>query len=75
MQAGDEIMTSCMVALGKQLNKIGLHVSGTRARGLDGPVRNIHPGDYLYVKSLAEKTLKPQCEGLFQVSAHAQVRR
>lgn len=67
MQAGDEIMTFFMVALGKQLNKIGKHVNGTWGRGLDGPVHNIQPGDYVYVKSLAEKTLEPQWEGPFQV--------
>ena len=67
MQIGDEIMTSYMVALSKQLNKIGKHVIGTRGRGLDGPVHDIQPGDYVYVKSLAEKTLKPQWEGPYQV--------
>uniref|UniRef100_A0A8D0FYT4 Murine leukemia virus integrase C-terminal domain-containing protein n=1 Tax=Strix occidentalis caurina TaxID=311401 RepID=A0A8D0FYT4_STROC len=60
-------ITSYLVALGKQLNKIGKHVFGTRSRGLDGPVHNIQPGDYVYVKSLAEKTLEPQWEGPFQV--------
>ncbi|XP_052631288.1 uncharacterized protein LOC128136155 [Harpia harpyja] len=67
VQAGDEIMTSYMVALGKQLNKIRKHVVGTRGRGLDGPVHNIQPGDYVYIKSLTEKTLEPQWEGPFQV--------
>lgn len=66
-QAGDEIMTSYMVALGKQLSKIEKHVVGTRSRGLDGPVHNIQPGDYVYIKSLTEKTLEPQWEGPFQV--------
>ncbi len=66
-QAGDEIMTSYMVALGKQLNKIGKHVIGTRGRGLDEPVHDIQPGDDVYVKSLAEKTLEPQWEGPYQV--------
>uniref|UniRef100_A0A8D0FH20 HMG box domain-containing protein n=1 Tax=Strix occidentalis caurina TaxID=311401 RepID=A0A8D0FH20_STROC len=56
-----------MVALSKQLNRIGKHVFGTRGRGLDGPVHNIQPGDYVYVKSLAEKTTEPQWEGPFQV--------
>ncbi|GAB0196130.1 hypothetical protein GRJ2_002078300 [Grus japonensis] len=66
-QAGEEIMTSYMVALGKQLSRIEKHVVGTRSRGLDGPVHNIQPGDYVYVKSLTEKTLEPQWEGPFQV--------
>lgn len=56
-QAGDEIMTSYMVALGKQLDKIGKHVAGTRSRGLDRPIHNVQPGDCIYVKSLTEKTL------------------
>ncbi|NWH79706.1 POL5 protein, partial [Piaya cayana] len=66
-QTGDEIITSYMVALGKQLGKIEKHVIGTRSRGLDGPVHDIKPGDYVYVKSLAEKTLEPQWKGPFQV--------
>ncbi|XP_042653128.1 uncharacterized protein LOC122153833 [Tyto alba] len=66
-QIGDEIMSSYMVALGKQLNKIRKHVIGIRGRGLDGPVHDIQPGDYVYVKSLTEKTLEPQWEGPFQV--------
>jgi len=60
-------MTSYLVALGKQRNKIRKHVVGTRGRGLDGPVHNIHPGDYVYIKSLTEKTLEPQWEGPYQV--------
>ncbi|XP_042663760.1 uncharacterized protein LOC116959266 [Tyto alba] len=66
-QIGDEIMSSYMMALGKQLNKIRKHVIGTRGRGLDGPVHDVQPGDYVYVKSLTEKTLEPQWEGPFQV--------
>lgn len=60
VQAGDKIMTSYMVALGKQLNRIRKHGIGTWGRGLDGPVHNIQPGDYLYIKPLTEKTLEPQ---------------
>lgn len=68
-QAGDKIMTSYMVALGKQLDKIGKYVAGTQSRGLDRPIHNVQPGDYtcIYVKTLAEKTLEPQWEGPFQV--------
>lgn len=43
------------------------NVAGTQSLGLDGPVHNIQPGDYVYVKSLTEKTLEPQWEGPFQV--------
>ena len=67
MQVGEEILTSYMIALSKQLSKIEKHVFGTRGRGLDGPVHNIQPGDYAYVKSLAEKALEPRWEGPFQV--------
>lgn len=56
-----------MMALGKQLIKIEKHVAGTQSRGQDRPVHDIQPGDYVYVKSSAEKTLEPQWEGPFQV--------
>lgn len=42
-------------------------MAGARNRELDGPVRDVQPGDYVYVKSFAEKTLEPQWEGPFQV--------
>uniref|UniRef100_A0A8U8BYW7 Murine leukemia virus integrase C-terminal domain-containing protein n=1 Tax=Geospiza parvula TaxID=87175 RepID=A0A8U8BYW7_GEOPR len=42
-------------------------MAGTQSRGLDGPVHDIRPGDYVYVKCLKEKTLEPQWEGPFQV--------
>lgn len=56
-----------MITLSKQLRKIEKHVAGTQGRGLDGPVHDIQPGDYVYVKSLTEKTLEPQWEGPLQV--------
>ena len=66
-QAGDEMITSYMVALSKELNKIEKRVVGTRSRGLDGPVHNIQPGDYVSIRSFAKRTLEPQWEGSFQV--------
>ncbi|TRZ08222.1 hypothetical protein HGM15179_018883 [Zosterops borbonicus] len=66
-QVGEETLTAYMVALGKQLREIKKHVAGTRSIGLDGPVHDIQPGDYVYVKSLTEKTLEPLWEGSFQV--------
>ncbi|RMC04030.1 hypothetical protein DUI87_19367 [Hirundo rustica rustica] len=66
-QVGEERLTAYMIALSKQLKAMEKHVAGTRSRGLDGPVHDIQPGDYVYVKSLAEKTLEPQWEGPFQV--------
>lgn len=59
-QTGEELMTSYMVALNKQLRKMEKHVTGTRSRGLDGPVHDIQPGDCVYVKPPTEKTLEPQ---------------
>lgn len=59
-QVGEETLTTYMVALSKQLRETEKHVAGTPSRELDGPVPDIQPGDYVYVKSLAEKTLKPQ---------------
>jgi len=67
MQIGDEIMSSYLVALSKQLNKISKHVVGTQGRVLDGPVHNIHNLQGVYIKPLAEKTLEPQWEGPYQV--------
>lgn len=62
-QIGEERLTAYMIALSKQLKAIEKHVAGTQSRGLDGPVHYIQPGDYVYVKSLAEITLEPQWEG------------
>lgn len=56
-----------MVALNKQLRKMEKHVTGTRSRGLDGPVHDIQPGDCVYVKPPTEKTLEPQWTGPFWV--------
>ncbi|RMB96418.1 hypothetical protein DUI87_27093 [Hirundo rustica rustica] len=66
-QVGEERLTAYMIALSKQLKAIEKHVAGTRSRGLDGPVHDIQPGDYVHVKSLTERTLEPQWEGPFQV--------
>lgn len=67
VQAGEEMLITSMVALSKQLREIEKHVAGTQSRELGGLVHDIQPGDYVYVKSLAEKTLKPQWKGPYQV--------
>nr|XP_030119901.1 uncharacterized protein LOC115493564 [Taeniopygia guttata] len=56
-----------MVALNKQLREIEKYVAGAQTRALDGPVHDAQPGDYVYVKSFAEKSLEPQWEGPYQV--------
>ena len=63
-------MSTYITELGKQLRKIEKHVAGTRSRGLDSPVHNIQPGDYVYVKSFkpaGEEDLEPRWKGPFQV--------
>ncbi|RMC20242.1 hypothetical protein DUI87_01088 [Hirundo rustica rustica] len=67
IKVGEETLHGYMVALNKQLREIEKYVAGTQNRQLDGPVHDVQPGDYVYVKSFAEKTLEPQWEGPFQV--------
>ena len=68
MQVGDEVLSEYMVSsLVKQLKKIEQAVFGARARGLDGPVRDVLPGSYVYVKSLSDRPLEPKWEGPSQV--------
>ncbi|XP_042644076.1 protein NYNRIN-like isoform X1 [Tyto alba] len=64
---GEEQLNECLMELSKQLRKIEKHVYSTRGRGLDGPVHKVLPGDFVYIKSLADKTFEPQWEGPFQV--------
>ncbi|RMC20762.1 hypothetical protein DUI87_01614 [Hirundo rustica rustica] len=67
IQVGEETLHGYMVALNKQFRETEKYVAGTQNRELDGPVHDVQPGDYVYVKSFAEKTLEPQWEGPFQV--------
>ncbi|RMC20185.1 hypothetical protein DUI87_01031 [Hirundo rustica rustica] len=67
IQVGEETLHGYMVALNKQLREIEKYVAGTQNRELDGTVHDVQPGDSVYVKSFAEKTLEPQWEGPFQV--------
>lgn len=66
-QAGEETLHRYMVALNTQLREIEKHAAGARSRESDGPVHDTQPGDYVYVKTFAEKTLEPQWKGPFQV--------
>lgn len=66
-QTGSEILTDCIINLQKQLREVKKLVLGTRAQGLDGPVHNNEPGDYVYVRSLSDSPLEPKCEGPFHV--------
>ena len=54
MQLGDKVLSEYMVSLAKQLKKIELAVFGARTQGLDGPVHDVLPGDYVYVKPLSQ---------------------
>ena len=50
-------MTGYIIGLQQQ------SVLGVRARGLDGPVHNVKPGDYVYIKFLSDILLEPKWEG------------
>lgn len=67
IQLEEETLHKYMVALNKQLREIGKYVAGAQGRELDGPVHDVQPRDYVYVKSFAKKTLEPQWEGPFQI--------
>lgn len=67
MQVGDETINQYLISLTKQLKKIERVVFGTRAQGRDGPVHDILPGNYVYVKSLSDSPLQPNWEGSYQV--------
>lgn len=47
-----------MQELQKQLLEIHKVVLGTRARGLDHPLHEVKPGDYIYVKNFTRQPLK-----------------
>ena len=67
MQVGDKVLSEYMVSLAKQLKKIEQTAFGARARGLDGPVHDVLPGDYVYVKFLSDVPLEPKWEGPYQL--------
>lgn len=67
MQVGDEVLSEYMVSLAKQLKKSEKTVFSTGARDLDGPMHNVLPGDYVYVKSLSDSSLETRREGTYQV--------
>lgn len=66
-QIRNEILIDYVISLQKRLWEIEKLVLGTRAWGLEGPVHNIEPGDYVYVRSLIDSPLEPRWEGPFQV--------
>ena len=60
-QVDEETLTGYIIGLQRQLKEIEKLLLGIRARGLDGPVPNVKPGGYVYVKSL----LSPSGKGHF----------
>ena len=66
-QVGEELLSNYVISMQRQLRKTEKLVLGTRARGLDGPVHNIEPGDYISVRSLSDSHLELKWEGPFQV--------
>ena len=61
------MLSEYMVSLAKQLKKIEQAVFGARARGLDGQVHDVLPGDNVYVKPLSDSPLEPKWEGPYQI--------
>ena len=59
---GDKVLSEYMVSLAKQLKKTEQAVFGARAWGLDGPVHDVLPGEYVYVKPLSQIQLWNQSE-------------
>lgn len=55
IQVGEETLHKYIVALNKQLKEIEKYVAGAQNRELNGPVHDVQPGDYVYVKSFAKK--------------------
>ena len=60
-QVDEETLTGYIIGLQQQFKEIQKLVRGVRATGLDGPVHNVKPGGYVYVKSL----LSPSGKGHF----------
>lgn len=56
-----------MISLTRQIKRTERVVFGARARCLDGPVHDVLPGDYVYIKSLSDSPLEPKWEGPYQV--------
>lgn len=61
------MLTQYVISLQRQFREIKKRVLRTRARGLDKPIHNIAPGDYIYVKTLSDSLLEPKWEGPFLV--------
>ncbi|KAK1204014.1 POL5 protein, partial [Pygoscelis papua] len=53
--------------LQQQMRKISKQITGTRARGLDGPLHAFEPGDYVLIKTISGDPLEPKWKGPFQV--------
>ena len=51
-QLGESYVQNYIIALSKQLSQINRYVISTRSRGLDGPLHDIQPGDYVYIKTI-----------------------
>jgi len=65
-QVGEQVLTGDIRSSQKELREIEKLVLGTRAQGLDGPVHNNEPGDYVDIRSLLDSLLEPKWEGPFQ---------
>ncbi|XP_054247542.1 protein NYNRIN-like [Indicator indicator] len=66
-QFREEMLNRYVQQIYKNLNMINKQVIGTNVRGLDKPVHDVEPGDYVYVRSLSENPLEPKWTGPYQV--------
>ncbi|GAB0208873.1 protein NYNRIN-like [Grus japonensis] len=66
-QLGDGYWYEYMKSLWNNVQKISEQILKTRARGLDAPVHNIKPGDFVMVKLFSGEPLQPKWTGPFQV--------
>lgn len=56
-----------MIVLSTQLSQINRYVISTRSRGLDGPLHDIQPGDYVCIKTIVGDPFQKKWKGPYQV--------
>ncbi|XP_054028506.1 uncharacterized protein LOC128898475 [Dryobates pubescens] len=66
-QFREEMLNKYVQQIYKNLSIVNKQVIGTHVRGLDRPVHDVEPGDYVYIRSLSENPLEPKWTGPYQV--------
>ncbi|XP_027593940.2 uncharacterized protein LOC113996813 [Pipra filicauda] len=67
IQVGEGYVREYLISLSKQLSKINKQVMSTRSRGIDQPLHNISPGEWVYVKTFSGQPLEEKWKGPYQV--------